>query len=268
MQFIKLFTPIFIAIFLILSDYKYAALDDIKQSINTLIKTPINFIVNQSSDLYQWIGQQGSTETKNTLRKRNNYLTSQIIELKTKLQAQESLKLTNKKLTRLLDVSYTVKEKKFTLVRVSNISQSRLKKQITINKGSNNGLKIGQVALGVEGVVGQITQVTPRHSTILMVTDPTQHIPVQNKRNGVRGISKGLASNQERLNVNFIESHLDVALGDIFLSSAVGSKFPAGLLVGEVTHVEKHVNDPFLHIQLTPTQSASQLEFLIIISEQ
>jgi len=47
MQFIKLFTPIFIAIFLILSDYKYAALDDIKQSINTLIKTPINFIVNQ-----------------------------------------------------------------------------------------------------------------------------------------------------------------------------------------------------------------------------
>jgi len=268
MQFIKLFTPIFIAIFLILSDYKYDALDDIKQSINTLIKTPINFIVNQSSDLYQWIGQQGSTETKNTLRKRNNYLTNQIIELKTKLQAQESLELANKKLTRLLDVSFTVKEKKFTLVRVSNISQSRLKKQITINKGSNNNLKIGQVALGIEGVVGQITQVTPRHSTILMITDPTQHIPVQNKRNGIRGISKGFASNQERLNVNFIESHLDVALGDIFLSSSVGSKFPAGHLVGEVTHVEKHLNDPFLHIQLTPIQSASQLDFLLIVSEQ
>ena len=107
MQFIKLFTPIFIAIFLILSDYKYDALDDIKQSINTLIKTPINFIVNQSSDLYQWIGQQGSTETKNTLRKRNNYLTNQIIELKTKLQAQESLELSNKKLARLTDIADT-----------------------------------------------------------------------------------------------------------------------------------------------------------------
>jgi len=267
MQFIKLFIPIFIAIFLILSDYKYSSLDSVKQSINTLIKTPINFIVNQSSDLYQWIDQQGSAKTEDTLRRDNDYLTNQIIELKTKLQAKEALELTNKKLARLLDVSYTVKEKKFTLVRVSNISQSRLKKQITINKGSNDGLKIGQVALGTEGVVGQITQVTPRHSTILMIADPTQHIPVQNKRNGIRGVSKGLASNQERLNVNFIESHLDIVLGDIFLSSSIGSKFPAGHLVGKVSHVEKHMNDPFLHIQLTPIQSANQLEFLLIVSE-
>jgi len=268
MQFIKLFTPVFIAIFLILSDYKYAALDDIKQTISTLIKTPINFIVNQASDLYQWIDQQGSDETEDTLRKHNDHLTNQIIKLKTKLQAQEVLELNNKKLARLLDVSYTVKEKKFTLARVSNINQSRLKKQITINKGSNDGLKIGQVALGTEGVAGQITQVMPQHSTILMITDPTQYIPVQNKRNGIRGVGKGFASNQERLNVNFIESHLDVALGDVFLSSSVGSKFPSGHLVGRVSHVEKHINDPFLHIQLTPIQSVSQLEFLLIVSEQ
>ncbi len=268
MQFIKLFIPLFIAIFLILSDHKYSYLDNIKQSVNTLIKTPINFVVNQSSDFYQWINQQSSVETKDTLRKRNDYLSNQVIELKAKLQAQEALESDNKKLSQLLHVSYTIKKKKLTLVRVSNISQSRLKKQVTINKGSDDGLEVGQVALGIEGVVGQITQVTPQHSTVLMITDPTQHIPVQNKRNGIRGISKGIASAQEKLDVGFIESHLDVQLGDVFLSSSIGAKFPAGHLVGKVTHVEKHENSPFLHVQLTPFQSSSQLEFLLIVSEQ
>ncbi len=267
MQFIKLFIPVFIAIFLILSDYKFTYLDSLKQSIDTLIKTPINFIANQSSDLYRWIDGQGVVENEDTLRKKNHYLRNKIIELEIKLQSQSTLELSNKKLAKLLDASYTIKNRKFTLARVSTISQSRLKKQITINKGSNDGLMIGQVALGTKGLVGQITQVTPLHATILMITDPTQHVPVKNKRNGIRGTTKGIASNQERLNVNFIEADLDIKIGDVFLSSAIGAKFPNGHPVGEVTHLEKHVNDPFLHIQLTPIQSISQLEFLLIVSE-
>jgi rod shape-determining protein MreC len=38
-------------------------------------------------------------------------------------------------------------ESHFILARVSSISQSRLKKQIAINKGSSDGIKIGQVVL-------------------------------------------------------------------------------------------------------------------------
>jgi rod shape-determining protein MreC len=40
------------------------------------------------------------------------------------------------------------------------LSQSRLKKQITINKGSSDGVKIGQVVLGADGILGQVSQVS------------------------------------------------------------------------------------------------------------
>ena len=139
-----------------------------------------------------------------------------------------------------------------------------LKKQIAINKGSGDGLKVGQIVLGAKGVIGQITQVTPLYSTVLMITDPTQYIPIKNQRNGTRGVSKGVASHQNKLVVNFIESEFDVKLDDVFLSSAVGSKFPAGYPVGTVTHIEKHANDPFLHIELAPIQTTEQLEFVLI----
>ncbi len=261
MRFLKFFIPTLIAIFLILSDYKFSYLNSIKQAI-TKIVSPIYLLTNLPSQITTWINEKGTS--KQTLLNKNKQLSNQLAQLKVALQTHNALLSENRKLTKLLGVSYTLSEHKFSLARVSAISQSRLKKQIVIDKGSNDGIKIGQIALGVKGVVGQITQVMPFYASILMITDPTQHIPVKNQRNGIRGISKGLASQQNKLQVNFIESELDIKVGDAFLSSAIGSKFPAGYPVGKVTRVKKNNNDTFLYIELTPTQTTEQLEFVLI----
>jgi rod shape-determining protein MreC len=261
MQFLKLFTPVFIAIFLILSDYKFSYLDNLKQSIAKLI-SPIYLVVNLPSQLYIWIDEQGTT--KQTLLNQNKQLNGELTRLKANLQTHNALLLENQKLKQLLGASYQISSQKFILGRVSSVSQSRLKKQIIINKGSNDNLTVGQVVLGSKGVIGQITQTTPLYSTVLMITDPTQYVPIKNQRNGIRGISKGVASNQGRLVVNFIESDFDVVLGDLFLTSAIGSKFPAGYPMGKVIHIEQHTDDPFLHIELAPIQTTEQLEFVLI----
>jgi len=261
MQFLKLFTPVFIAIFLILSDYKFSYLDNLKQSIAKLI-SPIYLVVNLPSQLYIWIDEQGTT--KQTLLNQNKQLDGELTRLKANLQTHNALLLENQKLKQLLGSSYQISSQKFILGRVSSVSQSRLKKQIIINKGSNDNITVGQVVLGSKGVIGQITQTTPLYSTVLMITDPTQYVPIKNQRNGIRGISKGVASNQGRLVVNFIESDFDVVLGDLFLTSAIGSKFPAGYPMGKVTHIEQHTDDPFLHIELAPIQTTEQLEFVLI----
>jgi rod shape-determining protein MreC len=261
MQFLKIFTPVFIAIFLILSDYKFSYLDSVKQSIAKLI-SPIYLVVNLPSQLYIWIDEQGTT--KQTLLNQNKQLNGELTRLKANLQIHNALLLENQKLKQLLGSSYQISGQKFILGRVSSVSQSRLKKKIIINKGSNDNLSVGQVVLGSKGVIGQITQITPLYSTVLMITDPTQYVPIKNQRNGIRGISKGIASNQGKLVVNFIESDFDVLLGDIFLTSAIGSKFPAGYPVGKVTHIEQHTDDLFLHIELTPIQTTEQLEFVLI----
>ena len=261
MQFLKLFTPVFIAIFLILSDYKFSYLDNLKQSIAKLI-SPIYLVVNLPSQLYIWIDEQGTT--KQTLLNQNKQLNGELTRLKANLQTHNALLLENQKLKQLLGASYQISSQKFILGRVSSVSQSRLKKQIIINKGSNDNLAVGQVVLGSKGVIGQITQTTPLYSTVLMITDPTQYVPIKNQRNGIRGISKGVASNQGRLVVNFIESDFDVVLGDVFLTSAIGSKFPAGYPMGKVIHIEQHTDDPFLHIELAPIQTTEQLEFVLI----
>ncbi|VVH60122.1 Rod shape-determining protein MreC [uncultured Gammaproteobacteria bacterium] len=260
-KFLNLFIPVLVAIFLLFSDYKFSYLDSLKKSIATLI-SPVYLGINLPSQLYSWINEQGTT--KQTLLNQNKKFRVELVRLKVDLQNHNALLLENQKLSQLLNSRYKLDKEAFTLARVSSLSQSRLKKQITINKGSSDGIKIGQVVLGVDGILGQVSQATPLYSSVLLITDPTQHIPVKNERNGIRGISKGVSSYQGKLMVRFIQHGLDIKIGDVFLSSAIGSKFPAGYPVGRVTHVEKKEHNPFLTIELAPSQTIEQLEFVLI----
>ncbi|CAC9548324.1 hypothetical protein [uncultured Gammaproteobacteria bacterium] len=265
MNFFKIFIPVIVAIFLILFDYKFSYLNQLRQNVATLI-SPIYMGVSLPGKLYIWINEQGTSKDQLLNDKRN--LNSELLELHARLQQTDALILENKKLNALLESSYTLQQRTFTTARIEQVSRSRLKKQITINKGSNEHLKIGQVALGANGVVGQIIEVTPTNASILMVSDPTQHIPVKNSRNGIQGISQGVAENQFLTLVKFIESDLDIQIDDIFLTSALGGKFPDGYPLGKVTHVEHHVDESFLRIVLEPIQKTQNLEFVIILDQQ
>ncbi len=263
MNVFRKFAPVFIAVIFILSDYQFSYLYGVRQAIATAF-SPLYFVVNLPSELYIWINEQGSD--KASLLKKNKQLTRNIGKLHAKLQTYNALLLENQKLSKLLGASYTLKNQTFILARISAIKQSRLNKQIVINKGSNDGIKINQIALGNAGVVGQITQVTPFYSTLLIISDPTQHVPVKSQRNGIRGISKGVATWKNELTVNFIQVDSDVVVGDVFSSSAISSKFPAGYPVGTVISVEKQINNPFLQIRLTPIQRIDRLEFVLIVT--
>jgi len=264
MHFLKIFTPIVIAIFLIIFDYKYAYLNNLRHSVATLI-SPVYIVVSLPEKLYNWINEQGTS--KDQLLRDNQNLANELLKLKVKLQQTDALTLENKKLNTLLESSYTLQQAKFTTARIENVTRSRLKKQIVINKGSNDNLKIGQVALGAKGVLGQITQITPTNASILITSDPTQYIPIKNVRNGIQGVSQGVAENKHQLFVKFIESESDVMVDDMFVSSALGSKFPNGYPVGRVTHVEQRKNEPFMYIVLEPMQQIYDAEFVVILDD-
>ncbi|MDC0239862.1 rod shape-determining protein MreC [Candidatus Thioglobus sp.] len=265
MRLFKLLVPILFSIILIVLDARFSYLDSFKRFTLTLL-SPIYFVVDLPSHVIDWVNDQGS-ETAQLVSK-NEYLEGKLTELKARLQTYNNLVLENQKLTQLLDATYTIPEHQITLAHVKSISQSRLRKQIIINKGSKDGVHNTQLIVSSEGVVGQVTQVTPLYSTVLLITDPTQHMPVKNVRNGIRGITKGLATNEIGMIVEFIPLDSDVKLGDIFVTSGVGTTYPPGYLVGEVSKVDKPPNEAFLTITLKPMQNMDKLEFVLIVSEK
>lgn len=265
MRLFKLIVPILISIILIVLDARFSYLDSFKRFTSTLL-TPVYFVVDLPGHVVDWVNDQGSD--KALLVSENEYLEGKLIELKARLQIYNNLVLENQKLTQLLDATYTIPEHQIILAHVKSVSQSRLKKQVIINKGSKDGVRNTQLVVGSDGVVGQVTQVTPLYSTVLLVTDPIQHMPVKNVRNGIRGITKGLATNERGMIVEFIPVDSDVKLGDIFVTSSIGTTYPPGYLVGEVYRIDKPPNEAFLSITLKPMQNMDKLEFILIVSKK
>jgi rod shape-determining protein MreC len=93
-------------------------------------------------------------------------------------------------------------------------------------------------------------------------------MPVKNSRNGIRGITKGIASNEEGMNVEYVPLESDVKLGDIFVTSGIGNSYPVGYLVGRVTEINNLINNSFLSIRLQPLQNMNKLELILIVSEK
>ena len=265
MRLLKIFVPVLFSIILIVLDTRFSYLDQFKRLTLSAL-SPIYFVVDLPSHIINWVNDKGSDNEK--LISENKYLEGKLTELKARLQTYNSLVLENKKISALINSSYSIPDYQIKLSRVKSISQSRLNKQIVIDKGFNDGVTLSHLILGPDGVVGVVTQVTPLYSTVKLVTDPTQYMPVKNSRNGIRGVTKGLASNENGMAVEYVSLDSDVKVGDIFVTSGIGNSYPIGYLVGRVTKINNLLSDSFLSITLEPLQNINKLELVLIILEK
>ena len=254
-----------IAVALIVLDARLSYLNSFRSFLSTLI-TPIHLVVDLPSHIVEWVSDKGSEKAK--LTSENEQLRNEMIELKVKLQTYNNLVLENQKINLMLNSSYALPNYKAKLAQIKSISQTRLKKQIVINKGSNDGIRKLQVALSSDGVVGQVVQTNPFYSTVRLVNDPTLHVPVKSLKNGSRGVTKGVATSKGGMIVEFLPIDSSVNIGDIFVTSGIGSIYPSGYPVGRVVEFEKYANTEFLSIKLEPIVDMNQVEYMLIISKE
>ena len=262
MRLLKLLVPVLLSIILIVLDTRFSYLDNFKKFTLTLL-SPIYVIVDLPSQVIDWVNDKGADN--DTLIGENDYLKGQMLELKVRLQTYNNLALENLKISKLLNSSYEIPNHDVLLARIKSISQSRLSKKIVIDKGSNDGVALSQLIIGSDGAVGQVMQVTPMFARVRLLTDPTQFMPVKNSRNGIRGITKGMASTEKGMIVEYVPLDSDVKVGDLFLTSGIGNSFPSGYIVGRVSLINDSLDASFLSITLEPAQNMNKLEMVLIV---
>jgi rod shape-determining protein MreC len=133
--------------------------------------------------------------------------------------------------------------------------------QVTLGRGSNDGVQIGSVVTAPGGLVGRITHVTPTTSRVLLLSDPTSRVGVLLSRSRSMGYIRGQASNRAVL--EFFEKGPDVRKGDVVVSSALSQLFPAGLPVGRVESVNLN-KSPAPEAIIELSAPISSLEWVVI----
>ena len=122
---------------------------------------------------------------------------------------------------------------------------------IIINRGETNQIKVGQTVLDDKGIMGQVINVYPHSSRIMLLSDKEHSLSVRLERTGMRAIVSG-TGDLGRLKMEYVPTSANVQIGDKVYSSGLGEHFPAGYLVGTVSLVRRHNSGEFSEIDVTP----------------
>lgn len=168
---------------------------------------------------------------------------------------------TNVRLNQLLDLAHSLEQPVLT-AHVIGRDPALWFKTITIDKGISAGVEKGMPVVTVEGVVGQVINVSPRFAKVLLATDPNSAVDAILQTSRALGIIKG---NGQGYRMDYVLREKEVAKDDLVVTSGMGGVFPKGLLVGRVSEVGKDKRGMFHTITVQPAVDFRELEYVTII---
>jgi rod shape-determining protein MreC len=132
-----------------------------------------------------------------------------------------------------------------------------------LDKGANDGIKLGMPVINAAGIVGRLVECYPNYSKVLLLIDRSSAVDAIDQRNRLRGVLEGIGSN--RCFLRFVHKNQDVQVGDIILASGLGGVYPQGMILGSVVAVDKKVPGIFQEIEVEPAVDFTRLEEVLIV---
>lgn len=142
----------------------------------------------------------------------------------------------NQKLRELIDYEESSKLATTTLAAVTGRSADHWWQQVSLNKGSNDNIKVGDVVSSPGGLVGRVTVVTDNSSRVLLISDPSSQIGAKISRSRSTGYIRGAAGSQATM--QFFEKIPDVKAGDVIVTSSFSRLFPQGIPIGRIVSID------------------------------
>ncbi|MBI1986939.1 MAG: rod shape-determining protein MreC [Nitrospinae bacterium] len=135
---------------------------------------------------------------------------------------------------------------------------------VIINRGTRDGIKNGMAVVAPEGLVGQVFQVSPHGSKVLLITDFRSSVDALIQRSRHSGILIG--SSREICEMKYLPMNADVHPGDWVISSGMGGIFPKGLPIGRIVRVNKKGRGFFQEAEVALSVDMNKLEEVLVIT--
>mgnify|MGYP000220364320 CR=1 FL=1 len=232
------------------------------RSVLSTVVYPIQSIAAMPTDINHWFKEY--FQDRKQLQEKNAVLETTNLLNHVRIQKMQALERENMRLRELLGSSFRLQERVL-VAELLTIDLDPFSQQVLIDKGQRSGVFVGQPVLDATGVMGQVTEVTPFSSRVVLLTDPGHGIPVQLNRNGLRAVAtgRGLAGS---LQLEHLPHNADVRIGDLLVTSGLGGRFPAGYPVGAVTEIDFPQGKAFAEITVKPAAKLdSSREVLLVL---
>jgi rod shape-determining protein MreC len=207
------------------------------------------------SDTFQTIVDRGE---------RVDALEAENFELRALASRMAGLVAENARLRALLGSSSQI-ESDALIAEVLSLEQRSDRHRLILDKGERDGVRVGQAVIDSTGLLGQVTEVMPGLSKVMLVTDPSHAVPMLNERTGQQVIAEGTGDRQQ-LSVRFISVSADIRLGDSLVTSGLGRRFPRGYPVGQISNIEMIPGESFQSVDMSISSKPHAIDHVLLLS--
>lgn len=136
---------------------------------------------------------------------------------------------------------------------------------LTIDKGSNDGLRPDMAVITPDGVVGKLRDVFPTTAQVLEINDPTSGAGVILASTRIRAILRGTITG--RAQIGNLTADSRIKPGEQVLTSGGDQVYPRGLPVGTIESISPDPDhQPYTAIVVRPAVNLDRVEEVLVIT--
>lgn len=204
--------------------------------------------------------------TSEKLRKENEALKAEIAKLLFKEKSYyEEIISSNQRLQEMLGFK---KEQPYKLLPVEVIAYAPhyYFKVVTIGEGEKEGVGKDMVVVNPQGLVGKVIEIYPHQAKVRLISDEASKVGVRVQRTRDVAILQGKGE-KGICELKYLLYKASVKVGDRVVTSGLGGLFPEGILVGEISRIQKSPNQLFQEVEVVPSVDFGKLEELFLIQK-
>jgi rod shape-determining protein MreC len=137
---------------------------------------------------------------------------------------------------------------------------------ILINKGYDDGVRVGMPVEAARGLMGQVYRVTNNAAQVALLTETSSAIPVRLGGTRATGMLRG-AGRGALPTIDWIDLQYQVSVGELVTTSGLGGKFPENLVIGRVIEVERNEAELFQRAVVQPAVDFNTVEIVFVVTE-
>ncbi len=146
------------------------------------------------------------------------------------------LKSDNKRLREILNLQESSNSNTISAAVISRKTGSWWR-QITLNKGSKDGVEIGSCVIGPGGLLGRVSSTSFFTSSVILLTSPESKVGIWLDRIQMNGLLIG--SGDSYPNLVLYSKDADIKVGDFVSSSPASTLLPPNIPIGIVKSIDK-----------------------------
>lgn len=197
----------------------------------------------------------------------NRRLRVEIEELRNAIQQRKPLEEENQELRALLRLK-SISKYRLLAAQLLARDVNGWWQMARLDKGEEDGIKDDLPVISLEGLVGQIVNVSRTTSDVLFLTSPQVKIAARLARSETFGIVRGRGASWKdgtACRMDYIMKGAEINPADEVISSGLGGVYPAGLVIGYVESVQTDPSGLFQYAEVIPAADFKSLDMVFIV---